>query len=212
MIPLLSSLHFWWGSLCSGRCKQTWVAVERLAVLCSPAGLQQSPPYRWWSWNRRKVLYRRAREAFLSMIMKGRTNRQGIPYPWSRNQWNWELELVFWLFLTDDSVSNNRVSSLWGERRLQPCWWRWTYDPAHHQSHSQRSLILSYCLSFEGFENTTARHLNDHFCSKGYIRYFSLLWGAKHEGQQVDGNGNDSNSMRLKVTKQSWREGWWSAW
>ena len=159
MIPLLSSLHSWWGSLCSGHCEHTWVVIERPAVLCSPAGLQQSPPYRWWSWNRRMARCIHAKEALLQMIMHNRTNHQGIPYPWSRSQWNWENQLVFWLFLTDDSVTNNRVSSLWGERRLQPCWWKWTCDPAHHQSHSQQSLILSYCLLCEGFWSITVHHL-----------------------------------------------------
>ena len=159
MIPLLSSLHFWWGSLCSGHYIHTWVAVEHLAVLCYLAGLQQSPPYRWWSWNRRMAHCIHGKEVFLEMIMHSRTNRQGIPYPWSRNQWNWENRLVFWLLLTDDSVTNNRVSSLWGERRLQPCWWKWTCDPARLQSHLQRSLILSDCLSLEGFWSTTVHHL-----------------------------------------------------
>ena len=99
------------------------------------------------------------KEVLLPMIMHSRTNHQDTPYPWNRNQWNWENQLVFWLFLTDDSDTNNRVFSLWGERRLQPCWSKWTCVPAHHQSHSQRSLILSCCLSLEGFWSTTVHHL-----------------------------------------------------
>ena len=71
---------------------------------------------------------------------------------------------------------------------------------------SERLLVTWRILEHNRSSSTV------HSCSKGYIRHSPLLWIAKHEGQQVDGNGNDSNSMRLSVTKQSWREGWWSAW
>ena len=125
-----------------------------------------------------------AREASLEMIMHSKTNRQGIPYPWNRNQWNWENQLVFWLLLTDDSVTNNRVSSSWEGRRLQPCWWKWTCDPAHHQSHSQRSLILSDCLLCGGFWSITGHHL--FFISETVatvIICFCVEWQNTKEGR-----------------------------
>ena len=148
------------------------------------------------------VLYRHEKEVFLSMIMHSKTNRQGIPYPWSRSQWNWELELVFWLFLTDDSVANNRVSSLWGERRLQPCWWKWTCDPARLQSHLQRLPILSDCLSLEGFWNTTVHHLL--FIPAARVTIVALLCFELQ-------NTKDSRLMEMGMIVIRWDYQWQSS-
>ena len=71
---------------------------------------------------------------------------------------------------------------------------------------SERLLVMWRILEHNRSSSTV------HSSKGDYSHHPSLLWVVKHEGRQVDGKGNDSNTMILSVTKQSWREGWWSAW
>ena len=68
---------------------------------------------------------------------------------------------------------------------------------------SERLLVTWRILEHNGSSSTF------HFWNSGYSHYSLLCWMAKHEGRQVE---KDGNSLLLSATKQSWREGWWSAW
>ena len=68
---------------------------------------------------------------------------------------------------------------------------------------SERLLVTWRILEHNRSSSTV------HISNSSYSHHLFLCRMAKHEGRQVE---KDGNSLLLSVTKQSWREGWWSAW